>query len=82
MASLLGASNLNLMILDEPTTHLDAEHRKALVSVLSQLSNITNTKMPMQFIIITHDSEIFDDSTVEQIFKFESTEQGSIVSAL
>ena len=82
MASLLGASNLNLMILDEPTTHLDAEHRKALVSVLSQLSNITNTKMPMQFIIITHDSEIFDDSTVEQIFKFESTEQGSVVSAL
>lgn len=82
MASLLGASNLNLMILDEPTTHLDAEHRKALVSVLSQLSNITNTKMPMQFIIITHDSEIFDDSTVEQIFKFDSTEQGSIVSAL
>ncbi len=82
MASLLGASNLNLMILDEPTTHLDAEHRKALVSVLSQLSNITNTKMPMQFIIITHDSEIFDDSTVEQIFKFDSTEQGSIVSTL
>ena len=82
MASLLGASNLNLMILDEPTTHLDAEHRKALVSVLSQLSNITNTKMPMQFIIITHDSEIFEDSTVERIFKFESTEQGSIVSAL
>ncbi|MFB5606137.1 MAG: AAA family ATPase, partial [Nitrosarchaeum sp.] len=51
MASLLGASNLNLMILDEPTTHLDAEHKKSLVSVLSQLSNITNVGKPMQFII-------------------------------
>ncbi len=82
MASLLGASNLNLIILDEPTTHLDAERRRALVGVLSQLSNITNAGMPMQFIIITHDSEIFEDSTVERIYKFESTEQGSKVTAV
>ena len=80
MASLLGASNLNLIILDEPTTHLDVERRKSLVGVLSQLSNITNSSMPLQFIIISHDSEIFDDSTVENIFKFESTLEGSLVS--
>ncbi len=82
MASLLGATNLNLIILDEPTTHLDTERRKALVNVLSQLSNITNAGMPMQFIIITHDSEIFEDSTVEKIYKFESTEQGSKVTVV
>lgn len=82
MANLLGASHLNLIILDEPTTHLDAERRKSLVAVLSQLSNITNIGAPMQFIIITHDSEIFEDSTVEHIYKFESTEQGSKVTAL
>ncbi len=82
MASLLGASNLNLMILDEPTTHLDAERKKSLVSVLSQLSNISNSESPMQFLIITHDAEIFDDSTVERIYKFESSEQGSKVTAL
>lgn len=82
MANLLGASNLNLMILDEPTTHLDAERKKSLVGVLSQLSNISNSETPMQFIIITHDAEIFEDSTVEQIYKFESTEQGSKVTAL
>jgi len=82
MASLLGASNLNLMILDEPTTHLDAERKKALVGVLSQLSDITNIGKPMQFIIITHDSEIFEDSNVERIYKFETTEQGSKVIAL
>jgi len=82
MASLLGASNLNLMILDEPTTHLDAERKKALVGVLSQLSDITNIGKPMQFIIITHDSEIFEDSNVEKIYKFESAEHGSKVIAL
>ena len=82
MASLLGASNLNLMILDEPTTHLDAERKKSLVGVLSQLSEISNSQTPMQFLIITHDTEIFEDSTVEQIYKFESSEKGSIVTAL
>jgi exonuclease SbcC len=82
MANLLGASNLNLMILDEPTTHLDAERKKSLVEVLSQLSNISNSEMPMQFIIITHDAEIFEDSTVEKIYRFESNENGSIVNAL
>src|SRR3989344_1324764 len=82
MASLLGASNLNLMILDEPTTHLDAERKKSLVDVLSQLSDITNVGKPMQFIIITHDSEIFEDSNVERIYKFESTEQGSKITIL
>jgi len=82
MANLLGASNLNLMILDEPTTHLDAERKKSLVGVLSQLSNITNSESPMQFIIITHDSEIFEDSTVERIYRFESTEEGSRVVIL
>ncbi|WP_316504577.1 SMC family ATPase [Nitrosopumilus sp.] len=82
MASLLGASNLNLMILDEPTTHLDAERKKSLVGVLSQLSDISSSEMPMQFIIITHDAEIFEDSTVEHIYKFESSEQGSKVVAV
>ena len=82
MASLLGASNLNLMILDEPTTHLDTERKKSLVGVLSQLSNISNSETPMQFLIITHDAEIFEDSTVERIYKFESSENGSKVTAI
>ena len=81
MAYLLGASNLNFVILDEPTTHLDEERRKSLVNVLSQLSDITNSqsRTPLQFIIITHDSEIFEDSAVEKIYKFESSEQGTKV---
>ena len=82
MASLLGASNLNLMILDEPTNHLDVERKKSLVEVLSQLADISNSESPMQFLIITHDAEIFEDSTVEQIYKFDSSEQGSKVVAV
>ena len=82
MASLLGSSNLNLMILDEPTTHLDAERKKLLVGILSQLSEISNLQSPMQFLIITHDEEIFEDSNVGQIYKFESSGEGTKVTAL
>ncbi|HEY8109644.1 MAG TPA: AAA family ATPase, partial [Candidatus Nitrosotenuis sp.] len=80
MAHLLGASNLNFIILDEPTTHLDGERRRALVRVLSQLSDITGVTGPLQFIIITHDAEIFEDSSVEKIYKFESSEDGTKVA--
>jgi len=82
MSHLLGASNLNFMILDEPTAQLDSERRKSLVNVLSQLINLKEDNSSMQFIIITHDAEIFDDSSVENIYKFESAPDGTIVSRL
>ena len=82
MAHLLGASNLNFMILDEPTTHLDSERRKALVGVLSQLARIRGEEASMQFIIISHDAEIFEDSSVENIYNFESAINGTLVNPL
>lgn len=82
MAHLLGSSNLNFVILDEPTTHLDSDRRRSLVRVLSQLTNITHGTSPLQFIIITHDAEIFEDSSVEKIYKFESSEDGTRVIPL
>jgi exonuclease SbcC len=82
MAHLLGSSNLNFMILDEPTTHLDSERRKALVGVLSQLASIRGEEASMQFIIISHDAEIFEDSSVENIYNFESAINGTIVNPL
>jgi len=81
MSHLLGASNLNFMILDEPTAHLDSERRKSLVNVLSQLTNLKDDSS-MQFIIITHDAEIFDDSSVENIYRFESNNNGTVVARL
>lgn len=83
MAHLLGSSNLNFVILDEPTTHLDSERRKALVGVLSQISVLANNVAgPLQFIIITHDVEIFEDSSVEKIYKFEAAPDGTRVTPL
>jgi len=82
MSHLLGASNLNFMILDEPTANLDNERKKSLVNVLSQLTNLKEDDSSMQFIIITHDAEIFDDSSVENIYKFESAPDGTVVSRL
>ena len=82
MARLLGSSNLNLMILDEPTTHLDAERKKSLVEVLAQLTEISNSQTPMQFLIITHDAEIFENEHVGQVHEFKSTEEGSKVTPL
>ena len=56
---------------------------RSLVKVLSQLSDIPNGATgPLQFIIITHDAEIFEDSNVEKIYKFESSEDGTKVSLL
>ena len=82
MANLLGSSNLNLMILDEPTTHLDAERKKSLVEVLTQLSGIGKSQSAMQFLIITHDAEIFENEYVGQVHEFKSTEEGSKVTEL
>jgi DNA repair protein SbcC/Rad50 len=81
MAHLLGSSNLNFVILDEPTTHLDSERRRSLVRVLSQLTDVSSAN-PIQFIIITHDAEIFEDSSVEKIYRFESSENGTLVAPL
>lgn len=81
MAHLLGSSNLGFIILDEPTTHLDQERRKSLVSVLSQAFE-ANLDTISQFVIITHDSDIFENSNVDTIYSFESTPDGTKVTAL
>jgi len=81
MAHILGSSNLNFIILDEPTTHLDEERRKSLVGILSNAFE-ANLAAISQFIIITHDSEIFENSNVDTIYNFEATPEGTKVTAL
>ena len=82
MSHLLGASNLNFMILDEPTAHLDSERRKSLVNVLSQLTNLKEDDSSMQFIIITHDEDIWESAKVGTIYRFTATSDGTEVSRL
>jgi exonuclease SbcC len=81
MAHLMDSSNLNFIILDEPTTHLDQERRKSLVSVLSQAFE-SNIDTISQFIIITHDSEIFENSNIDAIYDFKSTTEGTLVTPI
>ncbi|MDE1866810.1 MAG: AAA family ATPase [Thaumarchaeota archaeon] len=81
MAHLMGSSHLNFIILDEPTTHLDQERRKSLVSVLSQAFE-SNVDAISQFIIITHDSEIFENSNINAIYDFKSTQEGTLVTPI
>ncbi len=61
----------DLLILDEPTVHLDQEHRTELVEVLSYLKS-----MP-QLIVVTHDSTFAN--AAEYILTVEKTGNGSSI---
>jgi exonuclease SbcC len=80
ITNIMGSNKLDLIILDEPTVHLDDERRKSLVKIISEafkegLGPISQT------VIITHDAEIFEDSNVDAIYRFVMSSNGSIVSA-
>ena len=66
---------------DEPTTNLDEERRRTFVKIISEVFN-KGTGPLNQLIIITHDEEIFEDSEIEQVYKFQMTERGSLVKAI
>lgn len=79
IAHIMGSNKLDFVILDEPTTHLDEERRKALVKIISEAFR-EGTGPLAQMIIITHDSEIFEDSEVDAVFRFSMSSEGSSVS--
>jgi len=79
IAHLMGSSKLDFVILDEPTTHLDEERRKALVKIISEAFREGAGPLS-QMLIITHDSEIFEDSEVDAVFRFTMTADGSKVT--
>lgn len=79
IAYMMGSNKLDFVILDEPTTHLDEERRKALVKIISEAFR-EGTGPLSQMIIITHDSDIFEDSEVDRVFRFSMTSEGSHVS--
>lgn len=79
IAYMMGSNKLDFVILDEPTTHLDEERRKALVKIISEAFREGAGPLS-QIIIITHDSDIFEDSDVDRVFRFAMTADGSRVS--
>ena len=81
IAFLMGASKIDFIILDEPTTNLDEERRRSFVKIVSEV--FSKGAGPLnQLIIITHDEEIFEDSEIEQVYKFQITERGSSVKSI
>jgi len=79
IAFLMGSSKIDFIILDEPTTNLDEERRRSFVKIISDVFSKGVSPLA-QMIIITHDEEIFENSEVEQVYKFKMTEKGSSVS--
>ena len=67
----LSGGNLELIMLDEPTIHLDAYRRQELIDLLKRMSIIP------QMIIVTHDSDLED--AADNILKVEKEEGISIV---
>ena len=81
MAYVMGRGKLDFIILDEPTTHLDEERRRSLVRIISEAFRAGLGPLS-QIIIITHDSDIFDDAEVDSVYKFAMTPEGTSVTRL
>jgi DNA repair protein SbcC/Rad50 len=80
IAYMMGSNKLDFIILDEPTTHLDEERRKALVKIISEAFREGAGPLA-QMIIITHDADIFENSEVDKVYQFAMTTEGSHVSS-
>jgi DNA repair protein SbcC/Rad50 len=79
IAYLMGSSKIDFIVLDEPTSNLDEERRRSFVKIISDV--FSKGVGPLsQIIIITHDEEIFENSEIEQIYRFSMSDKGSIVT--
>lgn len=81
MIRLLGTNRPTFVILDEPTAHLDADRRKSMVHVLAGLASATEAGT-MQFIVITHDMDIFDEAPVERRYELDAGTDGTRVQEI
>ena len=79
IAYLMGSSKIDFIVLDEPTSNLDDERRRSFVKIVSDVFSKGIGPLS-QIIIITHDEEIFENSEIEQIYKFSMGDKGSIVT--
>jgi exonuclease SbcC len=67
----IAGQRLELLILDEPTIHLDAQRRRELVEVIRRLSTIPQT------IVVTHDKEF--EEAADRIIEVEKIDGVSVV---
>ncbi len=81
IAFLMGSSKIDFIILDEPTTNLDEERRRSFVNIISNAFGKGLGPLS-QMIIVTHDEEIFENSEIEQVYKFTMSDKGSKVETV
>ncbi|GAB4313045.1 MAG: DNA double-strand break repair ATPase Rad50 [Methanobacteriaceae archaeon] len=72
ITQVLSRGALEMIMLDEPTIHLDAYRRKELVELLKQMSIIP------QMIIVTHDNDL--EEAADNILKIEKDNGISMIS--
>ena len=72
MAEIMTKSPLKVMILDEPTAHLDQEHCELFLDALQQLTSQLNQNQNFQFIISTHQEDLWANSKIGTIYKLEN----------
>jgi exonuclease SbcC len=81
MAYVMGSGRLDFVILDEPTAHLDEERRKSLVRIITEAFR-SGLGPLAQMILITHDSEIFENAEADSVYKFAMTNEGTCVTQI
>ena len=81
IAHVISRGKLDFIILDEPTTHLDYDRRRALLRVISNAFRKGIGPL-RQVIIITHDEEILEEADIDKIFKFKLTSEGTKVELI
>tara|TARA_B110001454_G_scaffold218553_1_gene246876 strand:+ start:1242 stop:3296 length:2055 start_codon:yes stop_codon:yes gene_type:complete len=72
MAEIMTKSPLRVMILDEPTAHLDQEHCELFLDALQQLTSRLNQNQNFQFIISTHQEDLWANSKIGTMYKLEN----------
>jgi DNA repair exonuclease SbcCD ATPase subunit len=59
-------------ILDEPTAHLDQEHCELFLDALKKLTDSLNQNKNFQFIISTHQEELWANTKIGTIYRLEN----------
>ncbi|MEM3921468.1 MAG: SbcC/MukB-like Walker B domain-containing protein [Nitrososphaerota archaeon] len=70
MAAALAGEALGLMVMDEPTIHLDSERGRDLVNILKNFKG--SASMLAQLIVVLHDREL--EEAADQIYEVVRSE--------
>jgi exonuclease SbcC len=65
---------------EKDEANCDFLRKKSLVRLITEFNSVEGNGPLKQVIVITHDAEIFEDSNVNTILKFQNTADGTVVS--